>query len=82
MSPLFDPSGGVILACYISAKNFSTLDLGIGCKVDGHLETCKNCITNSRVSGLSMDQLGRLGLSLVDFILDLVFVGSKKNIQP
>jgi hypothetical protein len=29
-----------------------------------------------------MDQLGRLGLSLVDFILDPVFAGSKKNIQP
>jgi hypothetical protein len=29
-----------------------------------------------------MDQLGRLGLSLVDFILDLVFAGNKKNIQP
>ncbi len=42
----------------------------------------RNCITNSRVSGLSMDQLGRLGLSLVDFILDSVFAGSKKNIQP
>jgi hypothetical protein len=37
---------------------------------------------NSRVSGLSMDQLGRLGLSLVDFILDPVFAGRKKNIQP
>lgn len=46
------------------------------------LRWCRNCITNSRVSGLSMDQLGRLGLSLVDFILDPVFAGSKKNIQP